>query len=158
MKGVLELILVFVILIVMAIVVIFGHLFLSEFKTAANGTLNETSLGIIDKGIVAQTTYDGMFAFMFVGLVIAVIISGLYIQTHPLFFAVSLFSLVLVVMISGFFTNLFYDFTTNPAITDTAANYPIMTKIFYNLPVIVSFIGVAILIIWYAKAKGDSGV
>jgi hypothetical protein len=158
MKGVIELIIVFIILLVMAIVVIFGHLILTNFRTAANGTLKETSVDIIDKGITAQLTYDGVFLFMFIGLVVAVIVSGFYIRTNPIFFVVSIFALVIVVMIAGVFTNAFYDFSTNNSISNSAANYPIMRQIFYNLPIIASFLGIAIIIIWYAKGRGEQGI
>jgi len=156
-KGLFDIIIVMVILLIMGIIFVFGDLILINFRNNINGTMAEESYNITQAGINAYQVNDTMFGFLMIGAFMSVIVSGLYIRTHPIFFVVSIFLLTIIVMLSAIFTNLFDEFSSNSEMSTYAADFPYTTTLFHNLPVIVGIMGIVTLIIWYGKSHGDSG-
>jgi len=98
---------------------------------------------------------DYIFIFFFIGLIISTIVLGFQIRTHPVFFFISLILLIIVTILAGTMSNVYEQFTTNTtsSIATTASNYTAMNFLFAHLPLFIAFIGVVIMVIFYAKDK-----
>lgn len=151
---VLELVLVFVILGVLLVASMLGFKLYNEFtesdawsdteagQTAKAGA--ESSMSVINYG----------FAFLLGGLLIAMIVSALYIKTHPIFFVLSLILLIFVVMVSGPIANTFMGIYNDDAFADERSTFSIAAYITGNLPIIAVIGGFIVMIALYAKPRG----
>ncbi len=104
-------------------------------------------------GITAVGTFDSGFVLLLGGLIISTILSAFFIQSHPAFFIVSLIALAIFIAIAVIFSNLYEEVETSAELSSSAANYPLISNIMSNLPIIVVAIGVGILIALYAKTR-----
>tara|TARA_R100001530_G_scaffold125792_2_gene94409 strand:- start:167 stop:670 length:504 start_codon:yes stop_codon:yes gene_type:complete len=101
------------------------------------------------------SSLDYIFIFFFIGLIIATIVLGFQIKTHPIFFFISLMLLIVVTILAGTMSNVYEQFTTNTttSIQTTASSYTAMNFLFNHLPLFIAFVGVVIMVIFYAKDK-----
>jgi len=116
---------------------------------------NSANIQIESDADTMLAALDYIFIFFFIGLIISTIILGFQIRTHPVFFFISLILLIIVTILAGSMSNVYEQFTTNTTldIQTTAANYTAMTFLFNHLPLFIAFIGVVIMVIFYAKDK-----
>lgn len=111
---------------------------------------NET-INIIDTSY--PSTFDGGIVFVFFGLWIAVLVASFQIDTHPIFFAISLILLVAIcvatVMISNFYQTLFAD----DSFVGLTSYFPMTNWLAEHLLIIVVAIGLSIMLVLYAKTR-----
>lgn len=98
--------------------------------------------------------YDYLVLFILIGLTILTVVLGLNIRSHPVFFFISLLLLVIVVIVSAIFSDVYTQLvTTTPDIAATANTYTIIPFIMNHLPMLIFFLGVFIMILFYAKER-----
>ncbi len=156
MKGsVLDVLFIMIALLIIAICTILAFLMNTSIGTAFSdaGFSAETST-IFSQGSDSIELMDGLFAFILVGLFIAVIVSSLYIDTHPIFFAIAIMLAIILVPITAQITNMFDAFATNTNIITSANNFPITIQIMRNLPLICLVLIMTVAIILFAKSRG----
>lgn len=154
MKGsVLDLIIVFVILGVTMLMLILGlkiynEGFAEKWPTTAVGNATKTgmlaSLDVLNYGML----------FLAIGLVVALVVSAFFIQTHPIFFLISIVILIFVVMASAPISNAFMEMATSDSLSAEAAQYDVATHVVGNIPLIAVVGGFLIIIALYAKPSG----
>jgi len=116
------------------------------FNTSANN--NITAMG--------QTTmknFDYLFIFIVVGLIIMTIISTFSIRTHPIFFFISVLLLILAIIFSGTFANIYETFIGTEAFAEAGTQYTVMGYFMSHFPTMILLIGAILLIILFAKEK-----
>jgi len=154
MKGsVLDLIIVFVILgitmfgLVMGLK-IYNEGFADKWPTTAVGNATKTgmlaSLDVINYGML----------FLAIGLVVSLVVSAFFIETHPIFFLVSVIMLIVVVVASAPVSNAFMEMATSDSLSTEAAQYDIATHVVGNIPLIAVVGGSLVIIALYAKPGG----
>jgi len=116
---------------------------------------NPTNTNIESDANTMLASLDYIFIFFFIGLIISTIVLGFQIRTHPVFFFISLILLIVVTILAGSMSNVYEQFTTNTtaSIQTTAVSYTAMNFLFAHLPLFIAFIGVVIMVIFYAKDK-----
>lgn len=111
---------------------------------------------VLDDTVTTFQVFDQMFVFFAVGLGAFVIISGFYIQTHPVFFFFGAIILIpVVVMTSAQISNAFYSFAITPEISTVTTQFPLTYTFIMNLPLFMLVIGVFVAIVMYGKPGGE---
>jgi|7_EtaG_2_1085326.scaffolds.fasta_scaffold00845_21 hypothetical protein len=153
-----DLIYILVILFSLGITIIIASMFYGQYtdSIALNPAFNNTvNTNVEASAETMLAAWDYLFIFIFIGLVISTIVLGFRIQTHPVFFFISLILLIVVTILAGSLSNVYEQFTTgtNSEIATTAATYTAMNFLFAHLPLFLCFIGVVIMVIFYAKDR-----
>jgi len=98
-------------------------------------------------------TFDYIFIFILFGLLMLTIVAGLRIKTNPVFFFLSLFLLIVTIIVGVVLSNVYGEMTDATAFSATSSNYVIMEFFFNHLPMFVVFIGLSIMLLFYAKDR-----
>lgn len=98
--------------------------------------------------------FDSMFVYLTIGLMIALVISLYYIDTNPIFFFVTFFVLIISLVLSGQFSNIWEAVVNSPQFNATAGSFVQTNWIMSNLPLVSLAAIVIASIILYAKLGG----
>lgn len=115
-------------------------------NTEANETLN-----IISENYPSM--FDGAFMFVFIGLWITVLVASFMIDSHPIFFVVSLILMIAVTVVSVFLGNAYEEIMLDTDFNDVTASFPATHFILSNLLMVVIVISASIILVLYAKVK-----
>jgi len=110
----------------------------TEGKTAYN-SINNMYPGIIDNSFLLLT----------MGLSIFALILAMMVRIHPVFFVFYLILLVIVIFMSGVFSNIYLEMANNPEMLAIADQISFTTHIMAALPFIVGVIGFILAIVMY---------
>lgn len=129
---------------------------------ALSGAANFSSIGKNVTEIYTQTTggvslFNTLFPFLLFGLIAMVVVSAFFIDSHPIFFFVSLIILGVVILVSVVFSNIYQTITEDTAFGDTSGNFSIMNLFMMKLPWIAAIIIFITVIILWGKSQGSSG-
>jgi hypothetical protein len=113
---------------------------------------NPTSDIALMKVDTALSSLDYAFAFLVGMLFILVFISAFTIETHPVFFIVSLFLLIFALILAVAFSNI-YETISTVKLTEEASRYSISNYLMGNLPFIILVAIISVSVILYAKFK-----
>lgn len=121
--------------------------------TTLNDTLNDTPniTNVIEKTEQAISTFDIMFAILLAGLIISTLIGAFLLDTHPVFFWISLIILVIVIITAALISNIATDTLGGSQFSASYSEFPIMKFFLDNLPLASLVIGALILIALYVK-------
>lgn len=120
------------------------------------GFMSNRSVSILDNFESNYTTiFDGIFLFVFVGLIVGVAISAFMIKSHPAFFFVTIILLAFFIIIAAIFSNVYEDISTNEAFVDQSADFTVINHIMGNLPVWITIGGALVLLALYIKSRAE---
>ena len=100
---------------------------------------------------------DYFFLFVFFGTILGLIISCIYIDTHPAFMIFFAILLVLAVIFAGIFANAYITIGETDAMSATYNQFTATKAIFNNLPLILFVVGLIVMIILYGKSRSSAG-
>lgn len=137
-------------LFVFGIMLVIGLHILREFN--ANDPVDSTTgQTIIDNTSLAFTSADYSIIVFIVGAILILVISAFTIQTHPLFFIVSLLVFIFVIYITAQITNVYESYIEPTDINATATQLPLLNRAMSNLPFVALIMGAIFFIALYAK-------
>ena len=149
-----ELILVILILTVMAIVAVLGYKVLTDAKDEM----------LIDPDInpeaqsALENVHDQYPNFMDRAFLLAVvlfwamlIVTSFLIDSHPIFFILSIILLLFTFVIGMVMSNTYEEFTADPDLSTAAQSFPITNWVIGNLLMVVIVIGLTTAVALYAK-------
>lgn len=115
--------------------------------------VNESSQTIvafqgIDK-VTARFDYVGLGVF--VGLVLAVIVTGWFVGGHPIFMIAYILLVAISVAITAMLANAWESITAFAKFTATLASFPIVNHLVLNLPLYVGVVGFIGIVVMFAK-------
>lgn len=143
--------------IVFIIIVVACFYVYSVMQPALNQTLaNNVSTQVLAQGETSLLGFDKMLVLVFGGLVFASLIGAFLIDTHPVFFIVSIILLIVFIFISiilGEATNTMLSSGFNSSYNQ----FPIMRFYISRLPLISLLVGALIMIVLFAKLTWASG-
>lgn len=97
---------------------------------------------------------DFLIFFTLVSLLLGLIISSLFIDTHPALAIIFFIVLIIAVFLAGQFTNIYAEITGDPEITSTAEQFTKTNLILgSHFPVIVLITGIIVILILYGKSR-----
>jgi len=116
--------------------------------------INESSYPIAQGVNTVFGFFDGAVILMQIVVIIALIASVFFIDTHPVFFVVSLFVFVISIFLGGIYSQLWTAFEGNTAVNETITNQFSLTKLLMdNYAVVLTIIGFIFLIFLYGKSQ-----
>jgi len=164
-KGsILDIFFISIVIFIFAIVVIVGHVVLTEFKAAVPETTafnltdggNISTKGVLESGQGALLAADAVMPFIIVALVILAIIFAFLIPSHPIFAVITIFTLVIIIVIVPQISNMFNKIATSERIVASADQFTITVAVFNNLPLIITLIGAVLIIAMFVIARRPS--
>lgn len=151
MRGsMLDLPVIIIVLFGFGIACIIGYTILSAFEAKITNT---HFLSVIGNTKTALQLMDGGLVFIQVMLMLTTLVGAFMIRTHPIFFAVSTILLMISVMISAVFSNVYEEFVGEPAFSVAVAQYPMSMIALDKLPITLSVIGIVLLVVMYGKQQ-----
>lgn len=145
-----------VILLVVGIVWVTAALSLDEINTDMQSEPDlstEAKAHISDYNSSFTDTYDNLFLFAFVLLVIFLIISVFMINSHPIFLVISIILLIAVFVVAGFAANAYDDFASEDDIAPYANQFTFTSWIMRHLIEVMIGIVFIMAIVLFAKTK-----
>lgn len=125
----------------------------------ADADIPASSKAIISSGNASFSGWaDYGFAFIFFGLIISILITSYLIDTHPVFFVISVLAFVFVIFIGANITNTFEEVINEDEFLALQSEFPITLFIMNHL-VEFLIIGFAlVLIVLYARNPNGGSV
>lgn len=129
-------------------------------KLTAVPVINQSNNTVEALEGVADTSnsLDYVFLGLFIGLCLALIITGWLIGGEPIFMAIYFIIVIVVVIVANFFAYYWDNISNASVFGTTLAYFPITNHILGNLPVYIAVIGIIGLIVMFAKPKQGSVV
>lgn len=102
--------------------------------------------------------YDYIIIFFVVGFIIAAILSAFVIDTYPAFFFLSILMLIILIVVSAMFSNVWEGFTNTTVLATEVNTLSKTDTLIRNLPIIMTPLTGLLLIVLYMKTRGARGV
>ena len=121
----------------------------------------ETSFNVtetLDDTESTITLFSSMYPFFLFGLILFVIISAFFINSHPIFFFVSIVILFVVILLGAVFSNVYQRISTDDNFGDTSSHLTVMHILMKYLPWIAAVIVGILMFILFSKPKGTGGI
>lgn len=118
---------------------------------------NANVTAILSKTSTAITRINVLFPLLIAGLFGFVMISAMFLKSHPAFFFIGLLILAAALTIGAVFSNVFGNLAQHEQLAESAANFNIMGLFMENLPIIILLFFVAMAIILWARKSPTGG-
>ena len=148
-------------LFLMSVVVVLGWFTLSKINDSWQ---NSTELPAESKTIMSNwsgryvSVFDWFMAIVFIGMVIAMILSAYLLRNTPVLAGIAILVLFITIGIAMRVSNAYRGFISAEGIAEYAASFNITNTIMDNLPKFLLFILVIFVIVLYAKGRGQMSV
>lgn len=153
MKGsVQDVMFISLVVLILGILVVSGYLALSYIT----GTVIDQN-GVVTDTRNALLTFDSMFMFLLVFLSIGALAGAALVRSHPIFLAVDLLLIIIMVFVGSALTNVYYTFASTTQIATSAAAFPNVLFIIEHLPHYIALMGIMIAIVYYGKGRQEVG-
>lgn len=97
---------------------------------------------------------DFLVFFSLISLMIGLIISSIYINTHPAITIVFVVAMFIAVFLSGQITNIYSEIIAEPEIAPTAAEFKLTGMILgEHFPLIILFVCMVVIVVLYGKSR-----
>lgn len=144
--------------VIVAIIVIFGaaivigsfsliYSFISPGDLFENNTLAYNITEERSEGFASF--WDGAIIFILIGLWAAAIMSSFMIDSHPIFFIITMFALVISMVVGGYMSNIWEDLVTSEPTWRTS--FPMVDWVLSNFLIVLFGIGLTTAIALFAK-------
>lgn len=100
--------------------------------------------------------WDGIFLFLFVGLLIASIIGAYYSFYNPLFFVLAVFFLVVICVVALVFGNSYEQLLLQPELSSLSSDFPIIHFFMSNVLLFAIVSAVLICVALFVKPSGGA--
>lgn len=94
---------------------------------------------------------DPVYLIVFAGLIIAILITSFFINSHPIFIPIYIFLLGFVVVVGVIANHVYDEFAANTDLATAAASQTFMISIMDNFVLILIGVGILSMIIIFAK-------
>jgi len=107
-----------------------------------------------------STSYklDWVFFGIFIGLIIAMIITAWFIAGNPIFLILYFLGIIIFTVISFFLSNFWETFSTTAAFAAVLAHFPLTNFIMLKMPYFVAVCGMIGLVVMFAKPSMEGGI
>jgi hypothetical protein len=119
------------------------------------------AVSALEGGKSMTNRMDYVYFAIFIGIVLSIMITGWFTGGHPIFMFIYFIFIVITVVLSMFFSNIYVDVTAMPAFSavNVESAFPLMNTIMLQLPIIMSIIGIIGMVVMFAKPgiEGSGG-
>lgn len=144
----------FVAIIIFIVILVTGSYVLNEVNTdvqADDDLDNQSKVILNDLNTDMPTWFDYGVATVILLLWVLVIVASFNINSHPVFFFISVIVLAIAIFALNQFMVAINDYFTDPEISPIYALYPISSFITSNIEIFITIVGFSILLALYAK-------
>jgi hypothetical protein len=119
----------------------------------ANSQVNQSSstVAVLKSSTTNSNKLDYVFGGVFLGFLLSILITSWLIGAHPIFMIIYFIFIVLSVVFSAFFSNVWETTTQSSVFGSTIINMPITNHVLLNLPMYMAVVGVAGFLAMFAK-------
>jgi hypothetical protein len=103
------------------------------------------------------TLFNNLILMIIVLLWITVIIFSFLIDSHPIFFVIGFFLLMISLVIAMFMGNVYNSIAESPALSDTFSYFTVANWFFSHIHIVMVLVGGSILISLYVKSQYSGG-
>ena len=159
-KGQTEVLFLIVIAFAFALTIYIGYKFINELNNEIQADADSTteakaaSLAVTSR---YPTIFDAGFIMFFVFVWIAILVSAWFIDTHPIFFIVSIIVFVFTIIVALALTETYTEFLLDADFVGFNTTFPMINFILNNLALFTLFIGFSVIVVLYGKAKVNNG-
>ena len=101
--------------------------------------------------------FDGGLLVVFVLAVLVMLISAWFIDVHPAIFILAFIIVIAIIITAGIMSQAYQEFIQQPDLVNASAQFPMTNFMVNNLAVIILIVGVALVIVLFAKFKFAQG-
>ena len=130
---------------------LFGHSLNQGMRNVPQINASANAMSALDSVDRAQNKMDYIYFSIFIGMMLALLIAGWFVSGEGIFMWVYFFILIFIVIVAGILSAIFNEFATNPLLTATTVNFPIMTFIMQNLVLFTTVIGLMGIMVMFGK-------
>jgi len=125
----------------------------SNLPAGYTGTNSTTMLNKIS-GTVKM--FDVLFPFIIVGLVIMLMVSAMFVQSHPVFFVITVIILGVAVLLGVVFSNTYQQITEDSNFASTVDDFPITNVFMKYLPILIGTIVIVTAVVIFVKSGSSN--
>lgn len=124
-----------------------------------NPVINSSSktVGVLESSKHVTDKLDYWSLGVFIGLLMAIIITGWYISANPLFMGLYVVVVIIAVIASMILSNVWETFSQRPVFVQSVASLPITNHLLNYLPYYVAVAGIIGIIVVFAKPGFNAG-
>lgn len=126
---------------------------LSTSVNASQTSFNYTTMSNNVEGGINMLNL--LFPFLLLGLIIMTAVSAMFVESHPVFFFVSLIILGIVILLSVTYSNIYQQITENSNFGTTDTDLNVMAIFMRNLPIIAVVTMVITIIVLFTNSGGS---
>lgn len=152
-----DVVLVGMFLLVFAIMILISFKVLSEINTKFQASDLVTAEGKAASNELTgffPTVIDNSFLLFAVGLAIVVMILAFMVRIHPIFIPFFFLGLVVLVFVSGIFSNIYQELAATTELISIANQLTFTTNVLTYLPMFVAVVGTLLMIVMYKQWQG----
>ena len=144
--------------VVLAIIFMASWTIMNQMKPSLDAKLTgDVAHNATANALQAIGSFDYLLIFIMVGLLIATIISAFFINTHPVFFVLSLLMFILFMIVVPVLGNVFDAFAGDSGMSEAAEEFNVTTSFMDDLPKYFVVMCGIVLISLYAKYRAPGG-
>jgi len=135
----------------------FFLLLITEMKSMEqfqNNTNAQASFTAVEQKTIPFLDY--LIFFSFISIVIGLILSSIYIDTHPAFFVVFIIIFIFVIVLAGIFANVIDTIGNDSVMVSTYSQYRFTPLLVNHFPLMVFVVGLIVAIVLYGKSRGGN--
>ena len=142
-------------LFILALVMFFTFHIFETVKVALNETaVNQTRVdAIFDYTTTTTKIFDFIFPAVLTGLMLFMVVSAFFIDTHPIFFFSSILVLVVALVVAPPIANTFEEIVNEAVFVDTKAEFPVTNFIFDKYPLFILSMSLPVGVVLFGKAR-----
>ena len=141
---------VLIILVGLAVAILTFYMIISKVRADIDPILNNpTSSSILETTENTVGNMDYTYIIAYIGLGIFVIISMVFIRSHPIFLFISIVLLVILILVSAIMSNAYEELTAEGEMNTSASHFPLINYTMGKMPLFmlaISFLGLIALL------------
>lgn len=120
------------------------------------GYTGQNATTLLNKVSNTVQMFDVLFPFLIIGLVIMLMVSAMFVQSHPVFFVVTIIILGVAVLMGVIFSNTYQQITTDPSFANTADDFPITNVFMKYLPYLIGLTVLITAVVIFTKSGASN--
>lgn len=150
-----DVVMIAVVVFTFAIAFLAGHYALNQGLSRMINTtqINETpeAVAALQDAQDLTSRFDYIVFALFIGLGLALIITGWFIGGNPIFAAIYFLVIVIAVVLSAIFANVWETVTQTATFGSTLSSFPLTNNLLLLLPIYIAVVGFIGLVVMFAK-------
>lgn len=145
-----------IVMFIFSLMAIFGYLIFDEFNTdfQAESDVNQVAKDELnDLYVVYPSSLDGAVLMAFVLFWVMILVTSFFIQTHPVFFIVSILFLTFVIFVAATLSNTYEELADEADVSSFSDAFPMSGFLINNLPYAVLVVAFSVLAVLFGKDR-----